>query len=63
MFMLKKQLQKLLQYTDYLKQIEIIKENIKYYKEKANFSWLDGNLIFDPTLKLNWWTKIVFPNF
>ena len=44
MFMLKKQLQKLLQYTDYLKQIEIIKENIKYYKEKANFSWLEYNL-------------------
>ena len=36
--MSKRQLQKLLQYTDYLKQIQIIEENIKYYKEKANFS-------------------------
>ena len=35
--MSKRQLQKLLQYTDYLKQFQIIEENIKYYKEKANF--------------------------
>ena len=34
--MLKSQLQKLLQYTDYLKQIHIIEENVKYYLEKGN---------------------------
>ena len=34
--MLKSQLQKLLQYTDYLKQIKIIKENINV--GKSNFS-------------------------
>ena len=36
--MLKRQLPKLLQHTDYQKQIQIIDENIKYYKEKAYFS-------------------------
>ena len=35
--MLKRKLKKLLQYTDYLIQIQIIKENIKYFKEKENF--------------------------
>ena len=36
--MLNSQLQKLLKYTDHLKQIQIIEENIKYYKENAYFS-------------------------
>ena len=35
--MLKRQLPKLLQYTDYLKQIQIIEENVKYYVEKTIF--------------------------
>ena len=47
--MLKKQLQKLLQYTDYLNQIQTIKENIKYYNEKVFFSWLDSNIFIYPT--------------
>ena len=36
--MLKRQLPKLLRYTGYLKQIQLFEENIKYYKEKTNFS-------------------------
>ena len=47
--MLKRQFQKLLQYTNYLKQIKIIEESIKYYKEKEKFSWLGGNLSIYPT--------------
>ena len=42
LLLLKRQLPKLLQYTDYQKQIQIIEENIKYYVEKAIFFLIGG---------------------
>ena len=48
--MLKRQLPKLLQYTDYLRQIKIIEENIKCYVVKAFF--LDWTVITLSTLHI-----------